>query len=222
MDSHPSSLEESGEMSIARRIDEVCALFQAAWEAGDRPHVESFLNIASENEQADLLRELLRCDVANRRRLGEDPKPREYHQRFPRAKDVIVSVFGGQSETHRSVASTHRLAKCSPADQQVCCPTCRREVRLTEGGEAGQQRCDHCGCNFRISPDATVAYMPADCKMIGHFLLQEKIGHGSFGTVWKALDIELDRTVAVKVPTGRNLRLSFRSSSCAKPGRQPN
>jgi serine/threonine protein kinase len=30
--------------------------------------------------------------------------------------------------------------------------------------------------------------------------LREKLGTGAFGTVWKALDTELDRTVAVKIP----------------------
>ena len=35
---------------------------------------------------------------------------------------------------------------------------------------------------------------------IGHFDLIERLGVGRFGTVWKARDRELDRTVAVKIP----------------------
>ena len=37
-------------------------------------------------------------------------------------------------------------------------------------------------------------------RTIGHFNLVERIGVGAFGSVWRALDSELDRTVAVKIP----------------------
>ena len=36
--------------------------------------------------------------------------------------------------------------------------------------------------------------------MIGHFMLVEAVGTGQFGSVWKARDSKLDRTVAVKIP----------------------
>ena len=37
-------------------------------------------------------------------------------------------------------------------------------------------------------------------RTIGHFELLESVGDGRFGTVWKARDTKLDRTVAVKIP----------------------
>jgi hypothetical protein len=36
--------------------------------------------------------------------------------------------------------------------------------------------------------------------MLGHFQLLRCLGQGAFGSVWKARDTELDRTVAVKIP----------------------
>ena len=37
-------------------------------------------------------------------------------------------------------------------------------------------------------------------QTIGHFELTEQLGFGAFGSVWKARDTQLDRTVAVKIP----------------------
>ena len=39
-----------------------------------------------------------------------------------------------------------------------------------------------------------------EARTIGHFELVEQVGMGAFGSVWKAKDTELDRTVAVKIP----------------------
>ena len=35
---------------------------------------------------------------------------------------------------------------------------------------------------------------------LGKFQLLERVGRGAFGAVWRALDIELDRIVALKIP----------------------
>ncbi|HXG10421.1 MAG TPA: serine/threonine-protein kinase [Gemmataceae bacterium] len=49
-----------------------------------------------------------------------------------------------------------------------------------------------------------MAWRPSGEKL-GRFELLEPVGHGGFGTVYKARDPELDRTVAIKVPRGSSL-----------------
>jgi hypothetical protein len=52
------------------RIDEICDRFEQAWKDGQRPRIEDFLGDYSEPERADLLRELLRLDLAWRRKAN--------------------------------------------------------------------------------------------------------------------------------------------------------
>ena len=59
-------------------------------------------------------------------------------------------------------------------------------------------------------------------RALGRFELIEAVGTGAFGTVYKARDPELDRTVAIKVPRAGSRSLPrSRSGSCARPARRP-
>src|SRR5262249_16748472 len=71
----------------ARRADEVCLRFEAAWREGGQPRIEDFLAAAPEPERPGLLRELVGLEIDYRRLRGENPRPEDYRDRFP-ALDV--------------------------------------------------------------------------------------------------------------------------------------
>jgi len=83
---------------------------------------------------------------------------------------------------------------------QVRCPQCHHPIELADDSRLGDIACPCCGSSFSLLGDETVAHQAPQAKTIGHFELVDQVGSGSFGSVWRARDTELDRTVAVKIP----------------------
>jgi hypothetical protein len=86
---------------------------------------------------------------------------------------------------------------------EVRCPHCHSPVELASDSPLSAIACPACGSTFSLlGEDDTAPYEDGGTKTIGHFELLEQMGAGRFGTVWRARDTELDRTVAVKIPRG--------------------
>ena len=82
---------------------------------------------------------------------------------------------------------------------QVRCPHCHNPLEVLEDSSLRDITCPSCDSRFNLLADETLTYRADEYPTIGHFKLQSKLGTGAFGTVWKAQDTELDRSVAVKI-----------------------
>ena len=82
----------------------------------------------------------------------------------------------------------------------VRCPHCHHPIEILDDASLSNMTCPSCDSRFDLVGDETVSYEGETHTTIGHFELRERIGTGAFGTVWKAQDTDLDRTVAVKIP----------------------
>jgi serine/threonine protein kinase len=99
------------------------------------------------------------------------------------------------------------------------CPHCQCEsdVTITHG-----EMIDCPECGGAIDPAAalpTVNWSPTKLPTLGKFDLLELIGRGSFGTVYRARDTELDRIVAVKVPRTSELMTAEDEERFEREGR---
>src|SRR5262245_12060343 len=83
----------------------------------------------------------------------------------------------------------------------LLCPHCHNPIELVRL-DASEIACPSCGSSVRLEGGSTPAL---GRTQIGKFELLTTVGSGAFGTVYKARDPELDRTVAVKVPRSGNL-----------------
>src|SRR3954469_24917148 len=86
----------------------------------------------------------------------------------------------------------------------ILCPHCQGPIEVVDLRATAEVTCASCGSTVRLQPDATPSWK-SDRGMIGPFELIEEVGSGAFGTVYKARDPRLGRTVAVKVPRAGNL-----------------
>jgi WD40 repeat protein len=94
----------------------------------------------------------------------------------------------------------------SSSPLQVRCPHCQRAVALADDTPWSQIVCCDCGSSFSLIGGESSGVAVGSC--LGRFELLERIGEGGFGAVWRALDTQLQRQVALKIPRRGELSAS--------------
>ncbi|MBT6154015.1 MAG: hypothetical protein HOH82_04910 [Planctomycetaceae bacterium] len=75
---------------------------------------------------------------------------------------------------------------------QVRCPHCQNPLEVLDDSSLTDINCPSCDSRFNLlADDGTLTYREDEHPTIGHFELQDKLGTGSFGAVWKAKDTGL-------------------------------
>ena len=109
----------------------------------------------------------------------------------------------------------------------VRCPHCHNPIELLEDAALAEISCPSCGSSFSLVGENTVSHYSPGERTIGHFQLLDRVGVGAFGSVWKARDTKLDRTVAIKIPRNTHLdeaqtELFLRDARAAAQLKHPN
>ena len=81
----PPTPDSQANLSLAtlKRLDDVCAAYESAWQAGQQPRLEDYLGDAAEPDRTTRLRELLKLEVELRTKAGQPVSAADYYPRFP-------------------------------------------------------------------------------------------------------------------------------------------
>jgi serine/threonine-protein kinase len=127
---HPLTSRWSLTPAQAEQVDQVCDTFEQAWMSGERPTIEGCLGETPEPVRTVLLDELLKLEMAYRRRGGERPTLAEYRRRFPAYFDA-VELAPGEESAHAGQTTTVPHAR---PDSERVIPGFEVLERLPAGG----------------------------------------------------------------------------------------
>ena len=143
------------------------------------------------------------------------------------AADATADFTQQPAEHNGEQAAEHKPSRKDSRGLHIRCPHCSNFVEVITDTPYEEISCSTCGSSFSLVDREESTRMAAPLKSIGRFDLVTRLGVGGFGTVWKARDRELDRTVAVKIPRRGQLAPSdidqfFREARAAAQLRHPN
>jgi serine/threonine protein kinase len=214
--------------SIRHELDGIAYSFEQAWQSGTPPSIDAYLKEAA--PEVDLLAlkvELVHIDLENRLKGGETVRIENYFARYPelasdreealhliaseyklrrrQEPDLTMDEFVQRFPQYREDLATQLTGPHQPLQhrlrESLICPHCRQSVTLEWGAQKDPQiSCSSCGQTFRVDGSPPPEGPPPELTWLDHFQLLRVVGQGSFGTVYRARDTQLDRIVAVKAP----------------------
>lgn len=210
VDSHLSALD-SGEWG---ELEQIVERFETAWRSGATPVLKEYLPIHGPSRSV-VLRELAATDLEWRIRRGLGAAVEGYLSDFPELGDspptivqLATSEFIARQRAGFAVdaaefaqrfpgigdALRSRLAELMVTESLA-------SLRSSESGSNRDSATDAQGGDPNDSPRSETGDFAAEApRCVGRYDLVRRIGGGSFGTVYEAVDSELGRRVAVKLP----------------------
>jgi len=164
---------------------------------------------------------------------GEVVDVNEFMLKHADIADQLASFLNDNQSVERAMDASktahfsHSNRPSASKGLRIACPHCSNHVELLVDTPYESVTCRSCGSAFSLVDREEATRMAAPLKRIGRFDLISRLGVGGFGSVWKAYDRELDRTVAVKIPRKGQLSTDeveqfFREARSAAQLKHPN
>ena len=208
--------------NLAQRIDEIADRFEDAWRRGQNPTIGDYL--AAEIDRNLLLVELLQVDLQFQFDLNPGFRIETYLTEYVEIADhvelvlpLIRAEFGRREFRDQKEAVAEYVGRFPAFRQQILLGLDFPESKDKSPEHVDFQsksvpQASHDTSNVPRNPFHDTQIWPDDQSASHHeialpyimdkFELIEKVGSGSFGDVYRAEDVELNRKVAIKLPRG--------------------
>ena len=200
MHRNPLTGDSDVPLHVTRQIDVLCDEFETALKLSANLNLANYLDRIDACWRQNLLEELTVVAFDWLRSAGTSDPGGDLLAANPTLREELAELLAdpGRTATVRAPRSAREAVK--KGRLTVRCPHCQQGVDLIVDASLVEIKCDNCGGTFSLVSDALDTRDAATVSRIAHFELIERLGMGEFGTVWKARDTLLERTVAVKIP----------------------
>ena len=177
-------------LEVTRQVDSICDAYEAILQADPQAPFTPLIDRVDPTGHNVLIRHLAGLALEQRIKQGsEDP-----------LKELLAAHPGLETQITQALAEKAAQSSKNQMTMRVRCPHCQSLVDVTPDADLGDVDCPSCGSTFELARKEGPTQDATAVTQIRQFRLIERLGVGSFGSVWKARDTTLDRTVAVKLP----------------------
>jgi len=155
------------------------------------------------HSSSDLLDQLI-ADYVCAVEKGDAPDREQLLAAHPELADDLRDFFRHRDRMEKLLDP---LRSAAARVLYLRCPHCHNAIELVDQVDITELNCPSCGSSFSLVTTNSMDRFPNGTQRIGQFELIQQVGVGQFGSVWKARDLALERTVAIKIPRSGKLSL---------------